>query len=151
MQWKPNVSVAAIIEKDQKFLVVEETANDGPPVFNQPAGHLEFGETLIEAVQREVLEETAWHFVPDGLVGLYLYTQPGTDMTYLRVCFHGRPLEDTQRPLDVGILRAMWLSYAELADLGARHRTPLVMRCLNDYLAGRHYPLELLTHFPWNM
>jgi 8-oxo-dGTP pyrophosphatase MutT (NUDIX family) len=143
------VTVAAIIERDRRFLFVEAVPDDGLAVFNQPAGHLDFGESLIEAVKREVLEETAWRFEPEGLVGLYLYTRH-TDVTYLRVCFHGRPLrEEPERPLDQGIIRAVWLTRAEFADVAARQRSPMVMRGLDDYLAGKRYPLDILSCYPW--
>lgn len=144
MIWKPNVVVAAVLEQDGRFLFVEELA-DGVAVLNQPAGHLEPGERLTEAVQRETLEETGWRMVPDGLVGVYLFEPPGQDRTYLRFCFHGRVLgHDAARPLDPEILRAVWLGAAEIQALSARHRSPLVQRCLDDYLAGLRYPLSLL-------
>ncbi len=146
MVWAPRVSVAAVIERLGRFLIVEEIAEDGAVVLNQPAGHLEEGETLIEAVRREVLEETACQFQPVGVVGLYLYTNPRLQVTYLRVCFHGQAdAEEPGRPLDHGILRALWLTAGEIRARSAAHRSPLVTRCLEDYLGGRRFPLELIA------
>ncbi len=144
MIWKPNVVVAAIIERDGKFLLVEEEA-DGAVVLNQPAGHLDEGESLIEAVVRETLEETAWHFDPEALVGVYRWPHPAKAVTYLRFAFSGKVTQhDTGRALDHGIVRAVWLSREELAAARARHRSPLIERCIDDYLSGKRYPLELL-------
>lgn len=141
-----RVSVAAIVEREGRFLTVEEAIDEGRLAFNQPAGHLEPGETLIEAVRREVLEETAWRFEPQGLVGLYLYENPGGPITYLRVCFHGAcEAHEDDRGLDEGIVRAVWLTREELSRLRERMRTPLVLRCLDDYLAGRRYPLAVIA------
>lgn len=147
MQWKPNVTVAAIAENEGRFLLVEEDAGNGI-VFNQPAGHLEKNETLIAAVKREVLEETAWVFEPRSLVGVYLYPNPHQDITYLRFCFAGKCLEHhADAPLDDGILRAVWLSRDEIESRRDRLRSPMVLNCINDYLAGKQYPLDLLNHF----
>ncbi len=145
MLWKPNTVVAAVLERDGRFLFVEEMAN-GAAVFNQPAGHLDPGETLPDAVRRETLEETGWRMEPEGLVGVYLFEPPGQTITYLRFCFHGRVVgHDADRALDREILRAVWLAPAEIAALAARHRSPLVQRCLDDYRAGCRYPLSLLN------
>lgn len=148
-QWKPNVTVAAVIERDGRFLLVEEEA-DGRIVLNQPAGHLEKDEDLLHAVRREVLEETGREFRPQALVGVYLYPHPAdVGITYLRFCFSGDCGEaDPQRPLDHGIRRALWLDQAALERERARMRSPLVLHCLQDYLQGRRYPLELLDHAP---
>ena len=146
MVWTPRVTVAAIVENDGRFLLVEELA-DGALVLNQPAGHLEHGESLIDACRRETLEETGWQVEPDAVVGLYRRIEPTTGITTLRVCFSARALaHDPGRPLDDGIARALWLSRAELAASAGRHRTELVMRCLDDYLAGARHPLALLAH-----
>jgi ADP-ribose pyrophosphatase YjhB (NUDIX family) len=147
MQWKPNATVAAIAEKDSRFLLVEENINENL-VFNQPAGHLEHGETIFEAVKREVLEETAWEFEPEYLVGVYLYPNPHqTDITYLRFCFYGQcSNEHKGQALDDGILRAAWLSPEEIEKERDRMRSPLVTRCIDDYLKGNRYPLELIHH-----
>jgi len=123
---------------------VEEEA-DGAVVLNQPAGHLDEGESLIEAVVRETLEETAWHFDPEALVGVYRWPHPAKAVTYLRFAFSGKVTQhDTGRALDHGIVRAVWLSREELAAARARHRSPLIERCIDDYLSGKRYPLELL-------
>jgi 8-oxo-dGTP pyrophosphatase MutT (NUDIX family) len=147
MIWKPNVVVAAVIERDGKFLLVEEEA-DGAIVLNQPAGHLDAGESLIQAVVRETLEETAWHFEPQSLLGVYRWPHPAKDLTYLRFAFCGRVTRhEPERTLDQGIVRAVWLTPDEIRAERHRHRSPQVERCLNDYLTGRRYPLELLTEF----
>ncbi|GAB6040223.1 NUDIX hydrolase [Endothiovibrio diazotrophicus] len=144
MVWKPHVTVATIAERDHRFLLVEERSTGGGLVLNQPAGHLEEGETLIQAVIRETLEESAWHFKPAGLVGFYRWTTP-RGRTYLRATFYGA-LHDHQadRPLDDGILRTLWLSREEIAERGPQLRSPMVLRCVDDYLAGHRYPLSLL-------
>lgn len=147
MVWKPHVTVAAVIERDGKFLLVEEETESGL-AFNQPAGHLEAGESLIDAVVRETLEETAYQFRPTALVGVYRWRHPVKDLTYLRFAFAGELLgEALPRALDTGIVAARWLSLAEIQAQSARHRSPLVQRCCDDYLAGRRYPLELLVHW----
>ncbi len=148
MQWKPNTTVAAIAEKEGRFLLVEEDI-DGKRVFNQPAGHLEQGETLIEAVKRETLEETAWEFEPEYLVGVYLYPSPNDkDITYLRFCFYGHcTSEHIGQALDDGIIRAVWLSPDEIKSEHNRMRSPMVVRCIEDHLKGCSYPLELLNHY----
>jgi 8-oxo-dGTP pyrophosphatase MutT (NUDIX family) len=147
MIWKPNVVVAAIIEREGKFLLVEEKA-DGRLVLNQPAGHLDEGESLIQAVVRETLEETAWHFAPEALLGVYRWPHPVKGITYLRFAFTGRVTQhEESRALDHDIVRTLWLSPEEIRAEHARHRSPQVERCLNDYLAGRRYPLELLAEY----
>jgi 8-oxo-dGTP pyrophosphatase MutT (NUDIX family) len=146
MIWKPNVVVAAIIERDGKFLLVEEEV-DGRLVLNQPAGHLDDGESLIEAAMRETLEETAWHFAPEALLGIYRWPHPAKKITYLRFAFIGRVTRhEPGRTLDHGIARALWLTPDEIRAERARHRSPQVERCLDDYLAGQRYPLELLKN-----
>jgi len=147
-RWKPNVTVAAVIENDGRFLLVEEETPEGLRV-NQPAGHLDEGESLIAACVRETLEESAWHFTPTALVGIYLWPRPQGDITYLRFAFCGElGAHDAGRILDTGILRALWLTPAEIEAAHSRHRSPLIMQCLADYLAGRRYSLELLRHYP---
>ena len=147
MIWKPNVTVAAVIERDGKFLLVEEETSQGVR-FNQPAGHLEADESLLAAVAREVLEESAYHFVPQHLLGIYRWHSPESDTTYLRFAFTGAITDhDAARKLDVGILQAVWLTPAEIRAMQVRHRSPLVLRCIEDYLAGKHYPLDLLVHY----
>ncbi len=149
--WKPSVTVAAIIEHDRKFLLVEEETSDGIR-FNQPAGHLDPAESLIEAVSREALEETAHEFVPDALVGVYmsryLSNRSGDDVTYLRFAFSGQVGAQHDRPLDEGILRAVWMSYDELLACREKHRSPLVLQCVDDYLAGKRSPLSIIYTHP---
>lgn len=146
MIWKPNVTVAAIVERDGRFLLVEEHTNRGQ-LFNQPAGHLDPGESLTHAVVRETLEETACTFEPTGLLGVYQYHSRADDVTYIRFAFTGK-ISDPQagRPLDTGIIRAVWLTPQEIRRETARHRSPLVMRCIDDYVAGRRFPLDVLYH-----
>jgi 8-oxo-dGTP pyrophosphatase MutT (NUDIX family) len=136
--------VAAIIERAGRFLLVEEEA-DGAIVLNQPAGHLDAGESLLDAVVRETLEETSWHVAPEALIGIYRWPHPTKEITYLRFAFAARPLrEDIGRALDREIVRTVWLSPDEIRAARARHRSPLIERCLDDYLAGQRYPLGLL-------
>src|SRR6187397_2380748 len=137
MAWNPEVTVAAIAELDGRFLMVEERAS-GALVLNQPAGHLEDRETLVEAVIRETREETAWRFHPEALVGTYLWRNPLNGRSFLRFTFSG-DVDDhqPQQPLDTGIVRTLWLSAAELQAQPARLRSPLVMRCIEDFLQGR--------------
>ena len=142
--WRPSVVVAAIAEDAGRFLLVEEETDDGLRL-NQPAGHWEFGETLIEAVAREALEETAYRFEPAALLGVYRWSKPAGDVTYLRFAFIGVATHhDPTRTLDTGICRALWLTRDELAACRERHRSPLVLRCVDDYLAGLRFPLRLL-------
>jgi len=144
MIWKPNVTVAAVIERDGNFLLVEEDA-DGRRVLNQPAGHLEDGESLCAAVVRETLEETAWHFAPEALLGVYRWQYPARNLTYLRFAFVGRLVRhEPGRKLDQGIVGTLWLSPEEIRRQGRRHRSPQVQRCVDDYLAGQRFPLQLL-------
>lgn len=141
--WKPNVTVAAIAERAGRFLMVEEETGRGL-LFNQPAGHLDPDESLLAAVVRETLEETAHHFRPTALIGIY--RQPaGEGVTYLRFAFAG-DITGTEpgRALDHGIVRALWMTPDEIRACRDRHRTPLLARCLDDYQTGRRYPLDLL-------
>jgi 8-oxo-dGTP pyrophosphatase MutT (NUDIX family) len=145
--WKPNVTVAALIEREGRFLLVEEETEDGLR-FNQPAGHLDEGESLVAACAREALEETAWGFTPTALVGIYQWPRPQGDITYLRFAFSGELGEhEAGRALDAGILRAVWMTPDEIRANADRHRSPLVLQCVTDYLAGRRFPLELLRHY----
>ena len=146
-RWKPNVTVAAVIERDGRFLLVEEETADGLRL-NNPAGHLDFGETPAQACTRETLEETAYSFTPGALVGIYLSRQikaDGQDTTYVRFAFCGTLGEcDPQRPLDTGIVRTLWLTADEIRASTARHRSPLLVQCMEDYLRGTRYPLALV-------
>ncbi len=145
--WKPNVTVAAVIERAGRFLMVEEETVDGLR-FNQPAGHLDEGESLVEAVARETLEETAYPFRAEALVGIYQWPRPDGEVAYLRFAFSGVLLGDAlPRQLDEGIVRAVWMNVAELEDTAARHRSPLILQCVRDYLGGRRFPLELIRHY----
>jgi 8-oxo-dGTP pyrophosphatase MutT (NUDIX family) len=147
-RWKPNVTVAAIIEQDGRFMLVEEETADGLRL-NNPAGHLDPGESPVDACAREVLEETAHDFAPTALVGIYLNrftrTRTGDDITYLRFAFTGTlGAHHAWRPLDDGIVRTVWLTPNELRATQERHRSPLVLQCIEDYLAGKRYALELV-------
>lgn len=147
--WKPSVTVAAVIERAGQFLLVEEETDSGIK-FNQPAGHLEPGESLLDAVARETLEEAAHDFVPTALIGTYLSrnvssARAGSESaTYLRFAFAGELGASHPRALDQGILRTVWMTRDELAACSARHRSPLVLRCVDDYLRGQRAPLTLL-------
>ena len=145
-RWKPNVTVAAVIERDGRYLLVEEVSARGP-VLNNPAGHLDPGESLVEAVVREVLEETACRFTPTHLVGIYLASPAPGGTTYLRFAFAGSVGEpEPGRALDEGILRALWLDADAIAAQAARHRSPLLAHCIADHRAGQRHSLELLHH-----
>ena len=147
MVWKPNVTVAAVVQRDGKFLLVEEETESGL-AFNQPAGHLEAGEALVDAVVREALEETAYHFKPTHLVGIYNWRHPTKDVTYLRFAFAGELRGwEAERELDEGIVAARWLTLAEVKATQDRHRSPLILRCIEDLIAGKRYPLDLLVHY----
>ena len=145
---RPRVTVASVIERDGRFLVVEELVNGGEAVINQPAGHVEHGESLLEAVVRETYEETAWQFTPEYLVGIYLWAHPNGNSSFLRVCFGGSVSgHQPDQALDEGILRTHWLTRAELHDQGTRLRSPLVLGVVDDWLAGERYPLGVLKSF----
>lgn len=156
-RWKPSATVAAIIERDGQFLLIEEHTPEGVRL-NNPAGHLDPGESPAQACVRETLEETAYAFTPTALVGVYLSrferaasaTHPhGEDITYLRFAFCGTLGEwDAHRPLDRGIIRTLWMSPDEVQASKQHHRSAAVVQCMEDYLAGRRYPLELLTTDP---
>jgi len=144
MVWKPDVTVAAVIERSGRFLLVEERIRRRL-VLNQPAGHVEDGETLLAAVIRETLEETAWQFTPEALLGIYQW-RSARGHTTLRVAFigsvHGY---DAERSLDPPIVTTHWLGHEEIAQRAARLRTPLVLRCIGDYLDGQRLPLAALA------
>lgn len=149
--WKPSVTVAAIVERDGQFLLVEEETSDGIR-FNQPAGHLDPSESLIEAVARETMEETAHEFAATAMVGMYmsryLSARTNKEVTYLRFAFCGTVGARHDRPLDEGILRAVWMTREEMLACESKHRSPLVMRCVDDYLAGQRAPLSLIYTHP---
>ena len=148
-RWKPNVTVAAVIERDGRFLLVEEQTSDGL-LLNNPAGHLDPCESPTQGVIRETLEETACQFTPEGFLGLYMSrfrrTRTGEDITYVRMAFFGSVSEaDPDMRLDEGIVRTLWMTADEIRACPERHRSPLVMACIDSYLAGERYPLSLLT------
>ncbi|WP_296753946.1 NUDIX hydrolase [Thiobacillus sp.] len=144
--WLPHVVAAAIVERDGTFLLVEEHTAEGLRL-NQPAGHWERGETLLDAVRREALEETAHHVEPLALLGCYSTYYPRRDITYLRFAYVCETVGfDAGRALDHGIVRALWLTPEELASHPTPHRSQLVMRCIEDYLAGRRFPLNFVSH-----
>ncbi|MBU6422341.1 MAG: NUDIX hydrolase [Gammaproteobacteria bacterium] len=145
MTWTPHVTVAAIAEQDQRFLVVEEKIR-GRLVVNNPAGHLEAGESFADAVRRETLEEAGWEFEPQAITGIYLWTNVTLQTTFLRITFYGHCIrQHKERPLDAGIVGPKWMTRAELARPSVQLRSPLVLRCIDDYLAGRRFPLNLLA------
>ncbi|MEX2480450.1 MAG: NUDIX hydrolase [Gammaproteobacteria bacterium] len=142
--WKPHVVAATVVAADGRYLCVEEEI-DGQRVFNQPAGHLDPGESLIDAARRETLEETAWTVAIDALIGVYLMDAEVRGMTFLRFCFAATALShDPDQTLDREIVRTHWLTREELATVRPRHRSPLVMRAVEDFETGLRYPLSLL-------
>ena len=144
MIWKPHVTVAALIENEGRFLLVQEQIS-GRSVYNQPAGHLEDGESLVDAVIRETREETAWEFEPESLVGIYQWRHPAKGKTFIRTTFSGKVLRhDPGRKLDAGIERTLWLTPEEIRNQQDRLRSPMVLRSIEDYIAGFRYPLTLL-------
>ena len=143
-RFTPHITVATVVEKDGRFLFVKEHA-EKRIVLNQPAGHLEMDESLIQAATRETLEETGWDIEITQLIGIYLYTAPSNNVTYQRVCFAGRALAQRENhQLDEGIIAPVWLSRDELIEQQALWRSPMVLRCIDDYLAGERFSLELL-------
>lgn len=146
-QWTPSVTVAAIIEHDGRFLLVEEETSEGLRL-NQPAGHLEQDESLLQAVIRETLEETAYNFTPTALIGVYLVKAPApNNRTYLRFAFTGTLGTKENRALDHGIVRTLWATREEILASHERHRTPALLQCMEDYLRGQRLPLDVLyTH-----
>jgi 8-oxo-dGTP pyrophosphatase MutT (NUDIX family) len=146
MTWRPDLTVAAIVARDERFLIVEERIQ-GRLVLNQPAGHVEDGESILAAVVRETLEETAWEFVPRHMLGLYLWRNPASGASILRVAIAGEVTSrESRRSLDAGIVAAHWMTRAALLAQPGRLRSPLVMRCIDDYLAGHRHSLDALQH-----
>ncbi len=143
--WKPSATVAAVIERGGKLLFVQERI-EGRLVLNQPAGHLDPRESLVAACSREVLEETAHRFTPTALVGIYRWHYAAKDVTFLRFCFSG-VLDGVEpdRALDKEIVALEWLDAVELRRRKGEHRSPLVQKCAEDFLAGKRYPLEVLS------
>ena len=146
MIWKPRATVAVVIERNAEFLMVEEPIN-GEMQLNQPAGHLEPGESLIDAAIRETQEETAWRIEPKALVGIYRWQAPNSDDTYMRFCFSGELIEfDKNQALDADIHQTLWLNKQQIEAEQKRFRSPLVLQCFEDYWAGHRYPLDLIRN-----
>lgn len=147
MIWKPHVTVAAIIERERRFLLVEEQTDNGI-AFNQPAGHLEPGESLYNAVKREVNEETAWQFKPEFITSIQLWRKTPESPSFLRVCFAGSCYDHhPEQALDEGILDTHWLTREQIEAKKNTLRSPLVLTTLDQYLQGESYPLSLLKTF----
>ena len=145
MSWPPHITVACVVERDSKFLIVEELSNDRL-VLNQPAGHLDPNETLIQAAIRETYEETGWHVEPTHVLSLSKYHSPHSDTIYFRTCFIATATEhDSNAVLDEGIKRALWLSYDEVKQQSDKLRSPLVLKNIEQFLSGEHYPLSMIT------
>lgn len=145
-QFKPNTTVAAIVEQNGKFLLVEEQTDRGNR-YNQPAGHLEDNETLIQAVIRETMEEAAYEFTPEFLLGIYHWKHTHNDTTYLRFAFIGKVgVHYPMQALDDGIVQSVWMSVDEMREKASLMRSPQVLMCVEDFLAGKRYPLQVVTH-----
>ncbi len=143
MRWNPHVTVATVVSREEQFLCVKEHSRKGE-VINQPAGHWEKGETLIEAAQRETLEETGWHVSISHLISVYQWQHPEKDETFLRFCFAANCLEhEPTRELDPAIISVCWLSYKQLLDARPAWRSPMVLRCIDDFISGRNHSLDL--------
>ncbi len=148
MTWKPNATVATIVEDAGRFLMVEEFS-DGKLVINQPAGHVDQDESVFAAALRETLEETGYHVNLGELIGIYTFKAPNGNM-YYRFCFSANVgHRDDKATIDPDIENVVWLSRNEITDQAERHRSPLVQVCLNDYLAGKRYPLSLIYEHPF--
>ena len=144
MKWEPHVTVATVIEKNGKYLLIEEQSSQGL-VFNQPAGHLEANESLQEAAIRETLEETGWHIEIEGVVGMALYRSPSNGVTYHRSTFFAKAITETANAvLDDGIERALWMTYDDMLQNANRMRSPLVIRAVEQYQDGHRYPIECI-------
>ena len=147
MIWKPNVTVASIVELNGKFLMVEEESPSGP-VLNQPAGHLEPNESLETAVIRETLEETGYRFTPEAIVGSYLWHNGDNETTYFRSTFSGSVCQkNIGTELDEGIIRSLWMTHKNILENQNRLRSPVILESINDYLAGKKYPLDMIKSF----
>ena len=144
MSWTPHLTVATVVERDQRFLIIEEHIN-GHPVLTQPAGHVEANETLIEAAIRETREESGWSVEPVALLGLYSYTTPCKTMTFYRTCFIAKAISyDQHLPLDSGILAVHWLTLEEMKAQQDKMRSPIVIKCIEDYCKGQKFPLQTI-------
>lgn len=146
MIWTPHAVVATIVQREDRFLLVEEVV-DGETVYNQPAGHVDENERITDAALRETLEETGYRVHLDHLTGVY--TVGGkAGVTYYRFCFAATLVEETDLPLDTGIVGPRWFTLPEIRDLGSRLRSPLVIKCLEDYIEGKRYPIDLIYEHP---
>ena len=146
-RWTPHATVATVIEQDGRFLMVEEVSS-GKTVINQPARHVEKGESILDAARRETLEETGWTAEPQNLIGLYTYTAPSNGVTYHRYCFAAQAGEAIENAvLDDGIIGPRWMTIEELRN-SPNLRSDMVLTCVEDYLAGRQFPLEIIVEHP---
>lgn len=146
-RWTPHATVATVVEQDGRFLMVEELSS-GARVINQPAGHIEENETILEAAKRESLEETGWHVEPQQLIGLYTYTAPANGVTYHRYCFFASAIRhDPAAELDSGIIGPKWMTIEELRSC-PNLRSQMVLTCVEDYLRGKRFPLEIVVEHP---
>lgn len=144
MCWTPHATVATVVERDGRFLMIEEVSS-GHVVLNQPAGHLEENELFAEAALRETMEESAWKVELKYVVGMYAYKSPNSKITYHRLCFAADAVQHyPDSPLDDGIIRTLWMTREELEANKERLRSPTVLRCIDDYLAGKNYPLDFV-------
>ena len=145
MTWKPHATVAVVVEDDQgRFLLVEEVSG-GKVVFNQPAGHIEENEAILDAVRRETLEETGWEIEPVYFLGVYTYKAPANGVTYYRFCYAAKAIRHATDELDTGIIGPHWLTPEEIRELGDQLRSPLVLQCIEDYRNGRKFPLDVVV------
>lgn len=145
MCWTPHATVATVVERDGRFLMIEEVSS-GRVVLNQPAGHLEENELFADAALRETMEESGWQVELKYLIGLYAYKSPNSKITYHRLCFAADALEHhLDSPLDDGILRTLWMTRDEIAENPERLRSQTVLQCIDDYLAGKHYPMDFVN------
>lgn len=145
MCWTPHATVATVVERDGRFLMIEEVSS-GRVVLNQPAGHLEENELFADAALRETMEESGWQVELKYLIGLYAYKSPNSKITYHRLCFAADAIEHhPDSPLDDGILRTLWMTRDEIAENPERLRSQTVLQCIDDYLAGKHYPMDFVN------
>lgn len=145
MTWTPHATVAVIVEDHQgRFLLVEESSG-GLVVFNQPAGHVEEGESITDAARREALEETGWQVEPEHFLGVYTYRAPANGVTYYRFCYAARAVGKVSDELDTGIIAAHWLTLDEIREREHKLRSPLVLQCIEDYRNGRRFPLDVVV------
>ncbi len=145
--WFPHVTVATIVEKDGKFLMVEEDLH-GKKLLNQPAGHLDEGETLVQAAIRETQEESAWHVEISHLIEFSQWTSPNSNTHFLRACFAGKAIKHfPKQKLDDGIIRALWMSRDEVKQNSQRLRSPLVLDHIDHYIAGKRYDLDFFSYY----